>query len=804
MRAIVDWRLAVRMVFRQPGLAAAAVIALALGVGLTTLLFSIGYGIFLRGLPLPDGRRIMAVTFTNVATGGQKLGVSIHDFADWRAAQRSFDDLAAFQYASLNVVVRDGQPERLRGAFLTANGLRLLNARPLLGRTLVPADGGPGAAPVLVLGYGAWTTYFGSDPRVIGRAVRADGEPATIVGVMPRDFGFPQSQEAWMVLRADPLQVPRGKGPSLIVYGRLKAGTSVARAQADLGTIAAGVAREHPETNRNLTPVVLPYTQAMSGNQDSLIFMWLTVGLGFGVLLVGCANVANLLFARAASRTREIAIRTALGAGRRHLVAQLLAETAVLAMAGTAVGLLLVYAGIWQFNQAIVDTAPPFWVKVELDPTALAFAAGLTIMSAVLSGAIPAWRASRADVDQLLRDGATSGNLRLGRMSRVLVTGEIVVSFALLVAAGLMTRSIVNLGTHEYGFAMEDVFTARLVLPESRYGDVGSRARFAAALQERIAALPTVRSATLASDFPGLSADRTAVAIGGQPYEDTSRYPVVRRVAIAPRFFETFGRQLIAGRDFTSADDVGAPLVAIVNASFAGQLMAGVDPVGRRIRLGRGTEAPWLTIVGVAPDLHMAGAENRDPAGLYVPLAQSEPRAIGLAARVSGAPLSLAAQVRAQARAMDRDLPVYSPNSLGRAVDDSLWPYRVFGPLLVLAGVAALFLATIGLYSLMAFAMRQRMREIGLRMALGAQPGHVARLVAGQVSAEIAIGLLVGAGLATVLSRAMRAMLFHVQPGDPLTYVAIVAALVLAASLAAWVPVRRAIRVDPSVTLRDA
>ena len=802
MALVNDWRLAVRMFVRQPGLTIAAVVALALGVGLTTLLFSIGYGIFLRGLPLPEGRRIMAVTFTNVATGRRQLAVGIHDFADWRASQRSFDDLAAFQFASLNVVVRDGQPERLLGAFLTANGLELLHARPLLGRMLVAGDGAPGAAPVLVLGYEAWTTYFGGDPHVVGRAVRADGEAATIVGVMPRGFGFPQSQDAWMVLRADPLQFPRGKGPSLIVYGRLKAGASAASAQADLGTIAARLAREYPDTNRNLKPVVRLYTETMSGDQNGLVFMLLTVGLGFGVLFVACANVANLLFARAASRTREVAIRTALGAGRRRLVAQMLVEAAVLAVAGTAVGLLIAHAGIWQFNQAIADKTPPFWVKVQLDAAALAFAAGLTGVSALLSGAIPAWRASRADVNDLLKDGARSGGLRIGRVSRVLVTGEIVVSFALLVAAGLMIRSILNLGTHQYGFAMDNVFTARLVLPERGYPDAGSRARFASALRDRIAALPGVRSATLASDFPGLSADRTAVAIDGHVYEDASQYPIVRSAAIAPRFFETFERQLLRGREFTPADDVEAPRVAIVNASFAGQFMAGADPVGRRIRLGRDRTAPWLTVVGVAPDLYLAGAENLDPAGVYVPLAQSQERGVGLAARVSGAPLALSASVRAQVRALDRDLPIYAPNTLRRAVDDSMWAYRVFGPLLVVVGMAALFLATIGLYSLMAFAMRLRMREIGLRMALGARPSHVARLIAGQVTREVGIGLLAGGAGAAGLARAMRAMLFHVQPGDPFTYAAIIVALVLAAALAAYVPVRRAIRVDPTVTLR--
>jgi hypothetical protein len=315
----------------------------------------------------------------------------------------------------------------------------------------------------------------------------------------------------------------------------------------------------------------------------------------------------------------------------------------------------------------------------------------------------------------------------------------------------------------------------------------------------------------LTSDLPGLKAGETAVAIDGQVYEDASRYPTAHRASIAPRFFETFDRTLLAGRDFGSADDAEAPPVAIVNASFAERFMTGVDPVGRRIRLGRDSGAPWLTVVGVAPDLYMDGAQNEEPAGVYVPLAQAAPRAIGvalpadvlLAVRAYDAPLSLTSAIRRQVTAIDRDLPVFAPRTLRQRVDESVWPWRVFGPLLVVVGAAALFLATIGLYSLMAFAMRQRTWEIGLRMALGARPAHVARLITAQVGMEIAIGLLGGAALATVLARSMRAMLFHVRPDDPLTYVAIVAALVSGAVLAAWVPVRRAIRVDPAVTMRN-
>jgi predicted permease len=799
-----DWRMAVRMFFRQPGLTAAAVVALALGVALTTLLFSIGYGIFLRGLPVPEGDRIMAVTISSPTTGQRRLGVGLHDYEDWRTAQRSFESLAASRFASLNVVAREGEPERLRGAFMSGNGFTALGVQPLLGRTLLPDDAAPGARPVLVLGHGAWTNYFGADPEVVGRTVRADGHQATIVGVMPKGFAFPANQEAWMTLRTDPLELPRGSDPSLIVYGRLRPGVTRESAQADLGTIAARLARDYPDTNRNLVPVVRLYTETMgSDDENAVFFMVLIVGLGFGVLLVACANVSNLLLARAVARTRDIALRTALGAGRRRLVAGMLAETAVLALGGTAVGLLLAEAGVAWFNRSIVNLNPPFWVKVSVDGAALAFAAVLTGVSALLSGVVPAWRASRRDVSGLLKDGSRGGGMRLGRASRVLVAGEIAVSFALLVLAGLMSRSIANLGTHHYGFAMENIFTGRVALPEQRYPDAGSRGRFAASLADRVAALPGVRSVALATALPGLSADRTPVAIDGRVYQDASEFPVVRTAVIAPRYFETFDRALIRGRDFTNADDDRTPRVAIVNASFAERHFPGADPVGRRVRLGRDGSAPWATVVGIAPDLYMGGAEDRDRAGLYVPIAQEQARTFSIAVRAAGAPLALTASVRAQIAALDPDLPLYLPDTLRAAVDSTLWGYRVFGPLLVVVGVASLFLATVGLASLMSFAMRQRTAEIGLRMALGAHPSHVARLVAGQVTTEFAVGLAAGGFLAVGLARASRAMFFHVQPGDPATYAAIVATLAIAAAGAAWRPVRHAIRVDPVVALRN-
>ena len=801
MSLAADLRVATRLLVKQPGLTAAAVVALALGVGLPTLLFSIAYGIFLRGLPCPNSDRIVAIPLTNVAMHRTSLPVTIHDLADWRASQTSFDGLAAFQTSSLNVTTADGHPERLAGAFLTGNGFEVIGARALMGRTFGERDAANGRPSVVVLGYAAWTTKFGGDPGIIGRAVRANGQPATVIGVMPRGFGFPSLQEAWMPLKADALAIPRGQGPSLMAYGRLKAGMSISGAQADLAAIAGRAAAAHPDTNRNLVPSVQRYTELMGGGAEGRFAMLLTMATGLGVLFIACANVANLLLARAASRTREMSVRAALGASRARIVLQGLVESTLLAAAGTGVGLLVAYAGAEAFSHAMVNANPPYWIVVALDGPSVLFATVLTALSALASGLVPAWRASSGDVASTLKDETRgSGGLRIGRLSRALITVEIVLSFGLLMTSGLMVRSIVNVATHQYAFATADVLTARVVLPEGAYDDAGRRDRFVETLRARLATLPGVRSATITSDFPGMAADRTMAAVEGTSYADRSHYPLVRLAAVDPHFFATFGRPLLAGRSFSPEDNREAPRVAIVNESFVRQYLQGRRPVGARVRFGRDTTTDWAVVVGVAPDLSMSGAENLEPAGAYVPLAQSSSRSLGLALRGVGA--SSTSAVRAQVAALDPDLPINTTRTLREAIDASMWQYTLFGSLLVAVGAAALFLSTVGLYSLMAFAARQRMREIGLRLALGAQSWDVARLVAGEVASQVGIGMAGGAGFATLLSSTMRVMVFHVAPHDPVLYASIAVALLGAVVAAAVVPVRRALRVDPALSLR--
>lgn len=552
-----------------------------------------------------------------------------------------------------------------------------------------------------------------------------------------------------------------------------------------------------------MTARVWPYIDRFFG-PEVVNTLYTMLGAVFGVMLIACANVANLLLARTAVRAKEIAVRTALGASRRRVVGQLLAESFLLALAGAAFGLALAQVGIDLFNRSIVDTDPPFWIDIRLDPTVLVFTAGLTFVATVASGLLPALQASRVDVNEILKDESRgSSSLRMGRLSRALVIAEIAVSCGLLVASGLAIKSIVNLKTTDYGFATDGVFTARLGLFESVYPDEAARARFFEALQRRLRAIPGAQASTVTANLPSSGSDGVRFEVDGRTYPDDESYPDSRRVSAGPGFFDTFGRRLLRGRDFTDADDFGALRVAIVNESFAAKFFDGEDPVGLRIRVRQlEGEAPWITIVGIARDMYMGGLENREPEGFYIPLAQNPPRFASIAVRAAGAPMTLTSAVRDEVATLDADLPLYWVRTMRQAIDENNWHYQVFGSLFMAFGFAAMFLATIGLYGVMSFAVSRRTQEIGVRMALGASGRNVLRLVLRQGAWPIAIGLGIGVLLAGGLARLITVIMFGVEPWDPQVFLVVVASLSAAALVACLVPARRAMRVDPMVALR--
>lgn len=802
-------RYGARMLVRRPGLSLTAIIALALGIGLTTTMFSIVYVAVLRGLPYEDSDKLVALFRNRPAQGVQFMGVSVHDFDDWRAQQTSFEAVAAYFAETVNVGGTEGRPIRYLGAYVSAELFDILKVRPVLGRSFRPEENAPSASPVMLLSYRAWQDRFQGDPHIVGRTVRANAEMTTIVGVMPEKFGFPGQMDAWLPMRLDPLAFKRGGGPALEgtqlqAAARLKSGVTLEKAQAEMSAIAGRLATEYPESNAGTGVTVMRQADAFIGPQAAAM-LYTMLGAVFGVLLIACANVANLLLARTVVRSKEVAIRTALGASRVRTVAQLLAETLVLAAAGAAVGLVIARFGISWFNASLATQELPLWFVATMDPVVIAFVLGLTLLSTLLAGTIPALRASRSNVTEILNDEARgSSGMRLGRISKSLVVGQLAVSCGLLVGAGLMIRTVINVARFDYGFNTTDIFTARLGLFEKDYPTKQAQWRFYEELMRRLDGRPGIRAVALTSDLPARGGQMPPVTIDGVAYPTDQDHPLARRIVITPQYFDIVGVRPVRGRVFSRTDGPDAQQVAIVNERFAALLLPNRDPIGARIKIGAADE-PWRTIVGVVPDLYLGGAIgalNPRHEGVYIPLSQNVINFMSLVVRTEQAPLTYTATIQDEVNQIDPALPLYWVRSLTDQYALDTWFYRAFGALFVAFGLAALALATIGLYGVMSFAAGNRTREIGVRMALGAKANDVMRMILGQGAWEVAAGLALGLGLAALLSRSLGILLFGVQPWDPTIFGTVVLTLALAGALACFIPARRATRIDPVVALR--
>ncbi|MDH3224206.1 MAG: FtsX-like permease family protein, partial [Gemmatimonadota bacterium] len=548
-----------------------------------------------------------------------------------------------------------------------------------------------------------------------------------------------------------------------------------------------------------------PFTQEYIGD-EAIPLLWTMLAVVSLVLLIACVNVANLLLARAALRVKEMGIRTAMGAHRWRIVSQMVAEALALAIVGAAAGTMIAWLGVDLFSKAVEGTGPPYWLVFELNGTILLFILAISVAAAVISGTIPALKATGADVTSVLKDESRgTSSLQIGRMSRWLVVGELAMSVGMLVAAGLMTKSIVTLRNFDYGFESEGVFTARTGLFEADFPTVEERVRFYEDVHQRLMEIPEVTAASVATALPGLGSGGSVFALQGVAYAEDRDYPTARTAIVSPGYFETFGVTLSQGRDFNSGDVADGVPVAIVNQSFAARYASG-DALGTQIRLGRSdSEEPWLTIVGVVPDLYMEGLGNTDgdPAGLYTPIAQGDARFMSLAARGPADPMSLTVAVRDAVASVDADIPIYFVDTMAERMSESTWFYNVFGVLFMVFGASALFLAAVGLYGVMSFSVSRRTTEMGVRMALGAEGAQVLRLVLRQGLGQIVIGLLIGVGLAVVISRGLQTMLFEVNPNDPVVYLVITAVLALTGLAASTVPAWRATAVDPMVALRQ-
>ena len=797
-----DIRFGGRSLRKHLGLSVVAVFALTLGIGLTTTVFSIVYSAMMRGLPYRDADRIVSVFEQKLARNALRIDPSIHDYADFRAQQRSFSVIGAWYGGTMNVSGND-KAERYSGVWTTSSMFDIAGVPPLLGRTIRPGEDAPGGAQVAVISYSIWQNRFGGDRDVIGKTLRANGMPYTIVGVMPDHYGFPDDGAIWLPLQLDPLTLKRGQAQSVSIVGLLKPTVSIDAANADLNAIAKHIAAEHKEQNDGVSATVMHFIDGELGPEPRQM-LYTMLGAVFFVLLIACANVANLLLDRAAHRTKEVGIRTALGASRGAVVRQFLTEAFVLAAIGTALGVAAAHAGVSAFNRAIVDTQPPFWLDIRLHPPVLLFAIGTALLATFASGLLPALQASRADIGEILKDDSRgASSFRIGRLSRALVIFEIALSCGLLVAAGLMIKSVTKIRNIDTGFTTTNIFTARVGFPAT-YTDTAEQQRFFEALETRLAALPGARSATLTASLPGIGTGENTFAIEGKSYVKDADYPRSPTSSVSSGYFATFGLRVLSGRAFTSADRKDALPTAIVNQEFVAKFFPGVDPIGRRIRLGDArSTAPWRTIVGVVPNTFSGEPARLRPPFIYTPLAQDHSSFVSMAVRTAGPPMTITPQVREIVSSLNRDIPIYRVYSMTEAIARPLWFIRVFGTMFMIFGLIALFLAAVGLYAVMAFSVSRRTREVGIRMALGAKPGDVLGMVVRQGVWQLGIGMMAGLTLALGISQLLKMLLFDVQPRDPGIFGGVVAVLSIAGLLACILPARKATRVDPLLALRS-
>jgi putative ABC transport system permease protein len=794
-----DIRHGARSLRRSPGTVIAGSAALALGIGLTATMFSIIYGLLIKGLPFDEPARIAIVKLIDPRQPGVDALVALGDFAQYRAQQRSFETLSAYATTTVNVSGGD-RADRVEAARVAVGVLETPRVRPALGRSFGEGDIDPAAPPTAILGHALWRDRFAASADVIGKTLRVNGRPHVIIGVMPQNYEFPYNTRLWLPIQENVAAVAPGQGERVSLVGRLRPEATYDNANAEFSGLTQRLAAVRPPADSDLRIAVLPFVRA-SINPRVYTLLYGMLGAVFLVLLVACANVANLLLDRAANRTREIGIRTALGASRLAIMRQLLVESGILAAVAAVVGVALAALGITLFNRALAGSPIPlFWMDIRLHPAVVAFVIAVAIVASLVSGLAPAVQSARLDINAILKDEShAASSLRAARLSRVIVVVEIAVSSAILLASGFITRSIINLRNVNTGFATGGILTARVSLTT---GDTVRQRVFFEELERELGARPGRSSVYLGNGLPGSGWVPRHLAVEGRTYAPGQDYPVVRTLAVNPGFFPTFGVRVIRGRPIALLDRRGAERVAVVSESFVHRHFRDENPIGKRIRIGSEPTVPWLTIVGVMPTLFAASFDDPWPAEVLTSFWQQRRFDSGALAMAGNADVSSAATLRAAVAAVDPETPVYATRSMADVMGEPLHFFRIFATLFIVFGVAALVLSSIGLYAVMTFSVSRRVREMGIRLALGATAGAVIRMVirqgAWQIAIGIAIGLLAGSGLV----RMARAALFQVGPNDPAVTILVTAVLAATALLACLVPARKATRVDPVIALR--
>jgi putative ABC transport system permease protein len=817
-----DVRFGLRMLAKDRRFTLAAVLALGLGIGVNNAVFTIVNTMLFRELPFPESSRLVVPQFVDPRGIGP---VSYADFLDWSSSAKSFEGLSAHSGGTMSLSSEGQSAERMRGTYISSNAFRLLRAKPILGREFIAEDDRPGAPAVTILGYDVWQSRYGGDSSIIGRGVRVNGLPYTIIGVMPPGFAFPMTTQMWQPLTSMPnLSAAKRGARNLNVFGRLAPGVELIAARAELETIAAQIARDHSDTNKDLRLRLTTMKDSGGGAGQANGTLGALIGAVAFVLLIACANVASLLLARSSHRSREMAIRASLGATRWRIVRQLLIECGLIAILASALGLWLSIYGAREMATAfnVYDmgapggTVKPYWVDVSINGATWMFLGGACLFASLAIGIVPSWHLSKTNVNDVLKDGGRTGSatVRARRMTGGLLIVEMALTVILLTGAGLLTRAFFNLYLTDLGMDTRGVVTMRIVLPLQKYPTREQQRQFADHLDERLATLPVFSAAALGSDIPLYPLDFFAsrsLSIEGQPVTPGQQLPEASYVTVGPRYFETLGLTLLRGRALGEADGLPGREGAIVNQRFAARFFPDGEALGRRIQLTSPTiaaaDAPWITIVGVSPSLPNFFGERRVESVVYVPMhAERGPqRAVSIIVRAAegdaGKQAAVAA-LREQVSALDPDLPVFGIQTLDEAVAMARNSNRIIGSWFITIALIALVLATVGIYALTAHSVAQRANEIGIRMALGAQALQVVWLFIRRTLIQLTIGLALGLAGALAIGKLLASFLRDTDPRDPITLASVAAILVVVALTASGWPARRAARVDPVEALR--
>jgi putative ABC transport system permease protein len=800
-----DVRYGWRALVSRPGFTLIAILALALGIGANTAIFSVVHAVLLQRLPYGNPDQLVWIWESNPGSAITKEPTSLPNYVDWRAQNQSFTELTAWSRANL-ILTGDGEPERVPGSAVAANFFSTLGVSPALGRTFVAEENTPGKNRVAVLSHAFWQRRFGADPNIAGRTVTLNGNPYSIVGVMPAAFRHPDPgmtivPDLWIPLSIDGAQNGR-RGDFLRIVGRLKPGVNIEGATKDMTALTARLAEQYPAANAGWTVTLLTLHQRFTGDVRKPIL--LIMGAVAFLLLIACANVANLLLARAATREREIAIRSALGARRVRLLRQLLTESLLLALAGGLAGLLVAIWGV----EALRSIAPENLPRLDsagLNYLVLTFAIGLSLLTGIVFGIVPAMTSTSIDLNSSLKEGGrgTSDGKRGAMLRDLVAVAEIALALMLLVSSGLLIRSFLKLQKSDPGFKPENVATMQVLLPRNKYPEGPQISAFFDQLLERIKAMPGVDSAGAVDSVPlGGGGNVLSFLIEGNPAPPPEQVVDAEAYTVSPGYFGTLAIPFVRGRDFSERDDGKAPGVTIINEMMANRYFPGEDPLGKRITLGNAETGPWLTVVGIVKDVAHNDLGAAPYSQMYGAYRQNPSRLMSVVARTSGGERGAVAGLRDLVKSIDRDLPLGKVTTMEQLLSDSIARPRFNALLITIFAAAGLLLAAVGIYGVISYGVTQRVHEIGVRIALGASSRDVMGLVLSKGLKLAIAGVAIGLLLSLAAGRLLSTLLFGVGARDPLTFVGLSAVIVGVAMLACYLPARKAMKVDPMVALR--